>query len=427
MLVDEAHESIRKVSKHPENLTAQFEELKSNFSKRKFYQIAFRVLDNHGNLIYSSSQLRGITVPFPKPSLNLTSHKKFVCKSLKVFPKSSPFRLCTYYYKENNGLKYIIQLATYLRPMMKKTILNFRRNLGTAFLLAFLFGSIGGWFLSRQSLRPIDKITETTEIITANNLSQRLPLQGTNDELDRLAITINKMIERLEESFQRLAQFTADAAHELRTPITALKGETEVLLAKQRSSEEYRKALANNLERLNFLTRLVNDLLLLSQADEGVRGLQIENINLPELLKGLWDAFNLVAVQKNINFTLERKEEILIKGDRIKLTQLFSNVLGNAIKYTPCGGEISLAILNENDQVKTILKDTGVGIPCDDLPYIFDRFYRAEKSRSRLSGGTGLGLSICQWIAKAHQGSIQVKSKLYQGTTFTVILPTKLI
>ncbi len=422
MLVDDAHEIINEVLKDPKNLTIHLEELKETISRRKFYRIAFRILDNQENLIYSSPQLRGIDFPFPNLTFNLSHQKRFICKNLEIPSKSSPFRLCTYFYEENNQLKYIVQVATYLRPL-KKTIINFRRNLAIAFFLAILFGSLGGWLLSRRSLRPIDKITATTEKITATNLSQRLPLQGTNDELDRLAITINKMIERLEKSFQKLTQFTADAAHELRTPLAALKGETEILLSRKRSSEEYREALANNLERLNFLIRIVNDLLLLSQADEGSESLQIEDVNLTELLKELWEAFNLVAAQKNINFTIDGSEELFIKGDRIKLTQLFSNLIDNAIKYTSEGGKITLTLHNENGKVKTILKDNGIGIPEDEIPRIFDRFYRVDKSRSRRLGGVGLGLSLCQWIVEAHQGTIKVESKLHQGSTFTVILP----
>ena len=183
---------------------------------------------------------------------------------------------------------------------MRKSVENFRENLLTAFCIAFLFGSTGGWFLSRKNLRPISKITETTKRITASNLSERLSLQGTDDDLDRLAMTINQMFERLEEAFQKLSRFTADAAHELRTPITALKGETEVLLLRTRSPEEYQEAMTNNLERLDFLTRLVNDLLILSQADEGKASLKIENLNFSELLKEIYEAFTIVAMQKKI-------------------------------------------------------------------------------------------------------------------------------
>jgi len=423
MLVDEVQEIINRALKFPEKLNSQLKEYERSVFNRKYYQIAFQVLDQQGNPIYSSSKLRGFT--FPEVSFDKKSYQKTTSKNLELPQRSSPFRLCTYYYEEDGDVKYVIQIVTYLR-MMKKTIQNFRRNLTIAFFISFLFGSIGGWLLSRQTLRPIKKITEATKRITATNLSERLSLQGTDDELDMLAETINQMLERLEESFQKLSRFTTDAAHELRTPIAALKGETEVLLSKNRSSKEYREALANNLERLDFLTRLVNDLLLLSQADEGEKSLQIETINLNELLRELWEAFKMVAVQEKINFTFNKSEETVIRGDRIKLKQLFSNLFDNAVKYTPRGGKISLSIHPENEHVRIILSDTGIGIPSEDLPYIFDRFYRVDKSRSRQFGGVGLGLSICKWIVKAHEGTIEVNSQPNRGTTFTITFPTKL-
>ncbi|MFH0812880.1 MAG: HAMP domain-containing protein, partial [Pseudomonadota bacterium] len=227
MLVDEAYEIINTALKNPTNLDDQLKKYEQTVSQRKYYQIAFQVLDKFGNPIYLSSPLRGFAFPFPNSFLDQINYPQFTTKTLKVPHKSNPFRLCTYYYKEGGEVKYVVRVVTYLR-MLRKNISNFRENLLVAFLLAFLFGSVGGWFLSRQSLRPIDKITEATKRITAANLGERLPLQGTDDELDRLAMTINHMFRRLEESFQKLTQFTADAAHELRTPITAIKGETEV-------------------------------------------------------------------------------------------------------------------------------------------------------------------------------------------------------
>jgi len=422
LLVDEAKEIINVILKNPETLNDQLREYKKVVSNRRYYPIAFQVFNQQGNCIFSSEALPDFS--FPKVSLDLVNHKKTISKTLDVPQKNSLFRLCTYPHRENGELKYVVQIATHLRAM-QETIENFRGHLSIAFFLALFFGSIGGWLLSRKSLRPIDKITETTKRITATNLSERLPLQESDDDLDRLATTINQMMERLEESFQKLSRFTADAAHELRTPLAALKGETEVLLSRKRSSEEYQEALTNNLERLDFLTKLVNDLLILSQADEGKASLKIENLNFSELLKQLYEAFNIVAMQKKIDFTFFTPEEVLINGDRIKLKQLFSNLIDNAIKYTPDGGNISLIIQPEKDQVAVIIKDTGIGIPSDDLLHIFDRFYRVDTSRSRISGGVGLGLSICHWIVKAHHGTIDVKSQLHQGATFTVTLPTK--
>ena len=422
MLADEAQEIIKEGPKNSGGVNDQLKKYEGVVSNRRYYPIAFQLLDQKGRIIFSSLTLPGLA--FPKVSLDHNSYQKTVNTTVDVPQGESPFRSCTYFYRENGKLKYVVQIATYLLTM-EKTIENFRGHLFTAFLLAFIFGSIGGWFLSRKSLRPIDKITATTKRITASNLSERLPFQGSDDDLDRLVKTINQMMERLEESFQKLSRFTADAAHELRTPLAALKGETEVLLSRKRSSEDYQEALTNNLERLDFLTKLVNDLLILSQADEGKASLKIENLNFSELLKELYEAFTILAMQKKISFTFSASEEVSINGDSIKLKQLFSNLIDNAIKYTPDGGDISLIVQPGKDQVIVVLKDTGIGIPSDDLPHIFDRFYRVDTSRSRLSGGVGLGLSICQWIVKAHHGTIDVKSQPHQGTTFTLILPTQ--
>jgi len=422
LLVDEAKEIINAILKNPETLNDQLREYQKVVSDRRYYPIAFQVFNQQGNCVFSSEALPDFS--FPKVSLDHVNHQKTVNATLDVPQGKSPFRLCTYCYREGEKLKYVVQIATHLRAM-QETIENFRGHLFIAFFLALFFGSIGGWLLSRKSLRPIDKITETTKRITATNLSERLPLQESDDDLDRLATTINQMMERLEESFQKLSRFTADAAHELRTPLAALKGETEVLLSRKRSSEDYQEALTNNLERLDFLTKLINDLLILSQADEGKASLKIENLNFSELLKGLYEAFNIVAMQKKIRFTFSASEKVLINGDSIKLQQLFSNLIDNAIKYTPEGGNVSLIIQPGKDQITVILKDTGIGIPRDDLPHIFDRFYRVDTSRSRLSGGVGLGLSICHWIVKAHHGTIDTKSQPHQGTTFTLMLPTQ--
>lgn len=423
ILVDEAKEIIRETLNNPKTLNDELKEYEKVASNRKYYPIAFLLQDQKERIFFSSLTLPGLV--FPKVSLNFRSHRKTVMLTMDAPGEKGSFRLCTYFYKENGKLKYIVQIATYLLTM-EKTIQNFREHLLTAFFLAFIFGSIGGWFFSRKSLRPIDNITETTKRITASNLNERLPLQGSGDDLDRLIMTINQMMERLEQSFQKLSRFTADAAHELRTPLAALRGETEVLLSRKRSSEDYHEALTNNLERLDFLTKLVNDLLILSQADEGKPSLNIENLNFSELLKEFYEAFSIVALQKKIRFTFSAPEEVLIHGDSIKLKQLFSNLIDNAIKYTPEGGTIGLTVNPGKDQVTVILKDTGIGIPSNDLPHIFDRFYRVDTSRSRLSGGTGLGLSICQWIVKAHHGIIDVKSNPQQGTTVTVILPARL-
>ncbi len=422
MLEDEAEEIANEAQIFSDSIQDHLRTFEKSVAHRKYYDITFRLLDGRGKPIYTAGPLRGFSCAEIDPDY---THRKNYCIDVKVPGRSSLYRLCTHYRQEDGQLVYVVQVATYLHRT-DKIVGNFRTNLSIAFLMSVLFGAVGGWYLARKTLNPVQKIAESTQRITATNLSQRLPLQGTDDELDQLAATINDMLDRLEDSFRKLAQFTADAAHELRTPIAALRGETEVLLAKERSSADYREALGNNLERLDYITRLVNDLLLLSQADEGEKTLNRKSVPLTILVRDIGEAFQAVAQQKGIALSLRASDEVPVSGDDTRLRQLFSNLIDNAIKYTPQGGKITVSLVPDKNTVTVSIRDTGIGIPKKDIPFVFDRFYRVGKSRSRENGGTGLGLSISQWIARAHQGSIAIASQLGRGTTVTVTLPREI-
>ena len=419
LLADEAHEIVSEIVHNPHNVMSHLKQFENIASGRTHYAIAFEVSDSQGEMIYASAPLRGLIFPVCCSE----DHGPIVTRNLAAPGRSSRFRLCTYHYQEEGQLKYVVQVATYLRGL-DKTTRNFRRNLVLAFMMSMVTGALGGWFLARKTLRPIEEITTNTNRITATNLSERLPITGTDDELDRLAATINDMVNRLEAAFQKLLQFTADAAHELRTPIAALRGETEVILSQDRTSADYREALINNLGRLEFLTRLVNDLLLLAQADEGKGTLRRESIQLNKLVEDLGDAYGAVAGKRGVTLSLDTSLPVSIAGDDTRLRQLFSNLIDNAIKYTPSGGTITIAVVPENEKVSVTITDTGMGIIKEEIPRIFDRFYKVDKSRSREEGGTGLGLSICRWIVEAHKGNIDVKSRPGKGTTIRVTLPS---
>lgn len=424
MLLDEAKEVLAETLQETKENDVQHSELaqyEEETAGRKHYQIFFRILDKQGEIVYESSTTGGFS--FPPWSGQGGSGAPITTENIEVTGRSSPFRLLTYASHQEDGSEYVIQIATYLRRAYK-TANNFRNNLFIAFGLALIICALGGWALARRTLRPIDTITKTARRISASNLNARLPRPGTDDELDRLVVTINDTFERLQDSFQTLRQFTADAAHELRTPIAALQGETEVILSQERSTAEYREALINNLDRLEFLSRLVNDLLLLSQADKGKDMLRSKSLILNRLVMDVGEAFQAVAQQKGIDLSLDVSKDVTVTGDDTRLRQVFSNLLDNAIRYTPQGGSISITVLLQNGNVTVAIKDTGIGIPKEKIPYIFDRFYRVDKSRSRQDGGTGLGLSICQWIVKAHGGSIEVESRPGEGTTFRVTFPT---
>jgi heavy metal sensor kinase len=285
-----------------------------------------------------------------------------------------------------------------------------------------VLGSLGGWILARRSLSPIGYIASKTQSITSENLGERLVSRGTGDELDDLIHTINEMIGRLEGSFKRMAEFTADTSHELRTPLCAVRGEAEVLLLKPRSADEYREALVHFIEEFDRLNQMISDLILLSKFDAAQMELKRVPLRLDLLIEGMGELFQALAEQKGLTLEVEAPEEVTVLGDKVRLQQLFTNLIDNAIKYTP-GGSIRILLEKERETVVVRVKDTGIGIVREEQDKIFKRFYRIDKSRSKETGGVGLGLNIAEWIVRAHHGRMEVESELNQGTTFTVYLP----
>ncbi len=282
----------------------------------------------------------------------------------------------------------------------------------------------GGWWLAYQSLKPVDEITRAVQEITAQNLDRRIPERSVNDEIGRLTSTFNQMITRLRNSFDQIRQFSADASHELRTPLTIMRGEVELALRYPKEPDEYRRVLVSNLEEVLRLSAIVDNLLTLSKAEFGrFEVLKEEDVALHDLVAELYDDCQMLATKKNIVIELAKNEKLTVRGDRIKLRQLLMNLVDNAIKYTPEQGRIVLTSVRENGFAKIHVKDSGIGIPKEDLQKIFDRFYRVDKARTRELGGSGLGLSIAKWIAELHNGRIEVESEPSKGSVFTVILP----
>jgi signal transduction histidine kinase len=234
------------------------------------------------------------------------------------------------------------------------------------------------------------------------------------------------MISRLEGSFKRMTEFTADASHELKTPICAMRGEAEVLLLRERKGEEYQEALAHFIEQFDHLNQLINDLILLSKFDTTQVELKRDPLRLDLLIRDLTHLFQVLAEQKNVRLEIGTLEEVTVMGDKVRLQQLFTNLIDNAIKYTSKG---SIQVTVEKDETACLvrIRDTGIGIPKEEQEKIFKRFYRMDKSRSRDTGGVGLGLSIAEWIVNAHRGRIEVDSELNKGSVFTVYLPVQTV
>jgi heavy metal sensor kinase len=303
-------------------------------------------------------------------------------------------------------------------------------NLFSIFIIlipvALLISVGGGWFLAARSLQPVDDISRAARAITAQNLDRRIHYTGVDDELGRLVATFNDMISRLQLSFSQIQQFSSDASHELRTPLTIMRGELELMLRSRRAtSQKYRAVVSSALEETIRMTTIVDNLLTLAKADIGTSVVTMQDVWLRPIVQELQEDCELLAERKNISITVGSLDDALITGDPIRLRQLFLNLIDNAIKYTPERGSVELSLIRENGHAKVRVKDDGIGIPQDELPKIFDRFYRVEKARTREFGGSGLGLSIAKWITEIHGGTIAVESEVNAGSIFTVILPLK--
>ncbi len=297
--------------------------------------------------------------------------------------------------------------------------------LGIAIPLALLLGSYGGLVLANQALRPVDQLTRAAEHISASDLNERVPVPDQNDELGRLAAQFNAMIARLQAGFERQRQFTSDASHEMRTPLAVMRGEIELALRRERTTPDYQRTLTSNLEEIIRLSRLVEDLLMLARADAGKVELQREPLELRQLCADMTDYITPLAEQRAQTLRyVAPATPITINADSHRIKQLLLNLLDNAIKYTGEGGEITMSLTAENDTAILTITDTGRGIPSEDLPHVFERFFRrSAKTADRTATGSGLGLSIVKWIVDAHDGHIEAQSQLGEGTTFAVRLP----
>jgi two-component system, OmpR family, sensor kinase len=288
---------------------------------------------------------------------------------------------------------------------------------------ALVLAALGGAMLARFALRPIKAITDTAHQITVTqDLGRRIPIVVPNDELGRLSSTINDMLARLETSFEAQRRLVANVSHDLRTPLTTIRGNLDLLkrgaIDDGAIRAEALQAIGDETERMS---RLVSDLLLLAQADAGMQ-LQRQPVEMDTLLLEVYRQAQMMALVQGISVKLGGEDQALVSGDVDRLRQLLLNLIDNALKYTPRGGQVVLILRRTDGWVLIEVEDSGIGIGPEDLPHIFDRFYRADRSRARRSG-SGLGLSIAQWIAHVHGGRIEIKSELGKGSTFTVWLP----
>ncbi len=348
------------------------------------------------------------------------SHQVVSIKSCST--KDIHLRVVTAPYYRWNNVKYIIQLATPFEPQLF-TLSSKWKLILTTIPIFLLLTSFIGRFLVIKIFEPITDITRTAGAISHKDMSKRVELAHADEELVSLVNGFNDMISRLEKSFKYIEEFSSNVAHELKTPLAIIRGELEVVLRKDRTGEEYERAMTIALDESKRMLKTINDLLLLAKLDYQTEIFKFERLDIIDFLNEIYEQTKPLASQKNISVSAHFLfEPLFIEADRLHLRRLFFNLIDNAIKFTPKGGKIDLSVRRENTYVHVVVSDTGVGIAEEDVPKIFDRFFHVDRTDEAPSVN-GLGLSIVQSIAKIHRGGVEVVSHLGQGTVFTVKLP----
>jgi heavy metal sensor kinase len=325
---------------------------------------------------------------------------------------------------ENRRMAYIVRVLSPLSSVAT-ALKDLRFILFLLLPLTVLVGGIVGSFMAKLTLSPINRMVDAARRISADNLRLRIRPPTSHDEIGRLADTFNAMLGRLEHGFSSQRRFLDDLAHELKTPLSVIKGELEVTQKRVRSTQEYTSTLDSNLEEINRLIRLVDDLLVLARLDRSVVSLEMKPLDFGGLVEGMVHVTRTLADEKGVDLQLLPGAACRVLGDENNLKRLVLNILDNALKFTPSGGHVRVGVVCEHGAAKVTVADTGIGIPVDALPHVFERFYRAENSRD--SAGLGLGLSIAMSIAEAHQGRIDVQSSPGQGSVFTILIPASIL
>lgn len=389
------------------------------FDRRNYY---IQIADTSGKIIWKSKSLNRAELPFKikdygsdaeiiyeyGSDVSFFADAEIDEKSIRLFIKT-----------HQNSTIVVAYTIEGIADTLEELFLSLL--IGTPIIMVLLIGF--GLLLTKFSLKSVDDITRSANEITAKNLGQRLQESEVDDEIGRLIITLNKMIERLEGSFAQIRQFTSDASHELRTPLTILRGELELVLHNDKEIEDYQVVIVSALDEVMRLSNVVDTLLELSRADTGRIRMNFRKDDLSTHLIDLAEDLEILAENKSISLNTNINQGIFIEYDQARLHQAVLNVVDNAIKYTPDGGKIDFNLYEEENEAVIMIKDSGVGMSEEELSHIFDRFYRVDKARSKKIKGTGLGLSIVKWIIDSHNGIIDVASIPKLGTVFSIRLP----
>src|ERR1017187_811183 len=380
-----------------------------------------RITRADGTLVYvSGSPQDGSFDPAEIPAFPPSTKTEFSQK-LKL-SGGNTLLIASLSFKSSGNPDYLVEFGALLDRV--ETMLNHLfLQLALGLPLAVIIITVGGYLLVRRALTPVEQITRAAERITQHNLSERLPVPRTGDELERLSVSLNRMITRLDDDFQNSKRFVADASHDLRTPLTILRGELENFAEDPRLDSEMSERAASLLEEVAHLGKIVDQLFTLSQIDAGEAQTEWTRFDLTELAQTTAEQMNLLAEDKGISISCDVGQPMLVKGNHVRLKQVVVNLLDNAIKYTPEKGAIQLRVLAINGHAVLEVEDNGIGIPSEALPHIFERFYRVDQARSADSESAGLGLSIVKSICIAHGAEVEAQSAVGNGSCFRVKLP----
>lgn len=320
------------------------------------------------------------------------------------------------------GSPYLVEAGQSLAPALNE-LHRLLLLLALGFVIVTVVALAGGYVLVRRALRPVEEITRSAEGITSRNLSERLPAPPTGDEFEHLSQALNRMIARLDEAFQHNRRFLADASHELRTPLTILRSELEAMVQRPEINPELHETMDNLLEEVQRLGRIVENLFALSRLDAGLAAAASSHFDFAKLAATTAEQMCLLAEDKGVKITCQTPAPVFLEGDRGRFKQVIVNLLDNAIKYTPSGGAVTLAVKTNRGEAVCEVSDNGMGIPAAAIPHVFDRFFRVDQARNRELGGAGIGLSIVKAICTAHNGRVEVESTEGRGSCFRVCLP----
>lgn len=406
------------LAERPGDLVAVRQEAEQEFQSRQHTQVYVRLLDTDGRVLVETPGMGTLLSPDAFPPSTDDLHHGGEGRS----GDGRPFRVMSI--RLSGASEYVVQAAMD-RTSEAELLSEYRRNLWLVLAAGLVVCVVVGYKIARRGLRPVRLVTDTARRIDPTNLGERIDPDGLPAELLDLADTFNRMLDRLERSFTRLGQFSADIAHELRTPVNNLRGEIEVALGKPRTPERYRELLASNLEECGRLARLIEILLFLARAENPRTQIAKEDVNVGVELAAVCEFCEAAATEKGIGLTVSVQGVVHASMNRSLFVRAVGNLVANAIAHSSAGGVVTLAAAADEKSITVEIADTGCGIPATHLPHVFDRFYRVDQVRTSATGNVGLGLAIVQSIVEMHGGTVQIASEVGAGTRVTLSIPVR--